>query len=185
MSGASERASDSARSTSSELPRFYRLSPPERRARLAELCGLDPTTLAALQGSLRAEDADSMIENAIGVFGVPLGVCVNLLIDGEDRVAPMAIEEPSVVAAASHAAKLLRCGGGLSTRVSAPIMVGQVQLLDVRDPMEAERRIEAERSGDVRLSRALFRRCGREITRYCAGVEFGECSWLWLLTNSD
>ncbi|MCC6521049.1 MAG: hydroxymethylglutaryl-CoA reductase, degradative, partial [Polyangiaceae bacterium] len=126
--------------TKSELPGFYKLSIDERRARLAELTGLDPQELARLSGAkgLADEQADRMVENALGVIGMPLGLCANLRVNGRDRLVPMAVEEPSVVAACSHAAKLLRAGGGVEATVSAPHMVGQIQLLDVADPAAAE-----------------------------------------------
>ena len=70
-----------------------------------------------------------MIENVIGTFELPLGVATNFLINGKDYVIPMAVEEPSVVAAASHMAKLARPYGGFSATASAPIMRAQIQLL--------------------------------------------------------
>ncbi|HEY8430709.1 MAG TPA: hydroxymethylglutaryl-CoA reductase, degradative [Sandaracinaceae bacterium] len=125
----------------SAIPRFYRLSMAERRQRLGEAAGLDGADLARLapEGGLAEGQADRMVENAIGVFGLPLGVCLNLRVDGEDVIVPMAVEEPSVIAACSFAAKLLRAGGGVRTTVSEPIMIGQIQVLDVPDPEAAER----------------------------------------------
>lgn len=119
--------------TSSELPGFYRLSVAERRRLLAERTGLPAETLAALGGepALGVDRANCMIENALGVFELPLGLCANMRIDGRDRLIPMSVEEPSVVAAASHGAKLIRAGGGVTTEVTAPIMIGQIQVLDV------------------------------------------------------
>lgn len=124
----------------SDLPGFYRLSMADRVALVSAEAGLDARERAALsvEGGLRPEQAERMIENAIGVLGVPIGVCVNLRVDGRDRIVPMAIEEPSVIAAASHAAKLLRSTGGVVSEVAAPLMEGQVQLLDVQDPDRAE-----------------------------------------------
>jgi hydroxymethylglutaryl-CoA reductase len=124
----------------SQLSGYYRLSMEERRARLAELCELDGETLRVLSGEagLSADQADQMIENALGLLALPIGLCANLRVNGRDRLVPMAIEEPSVIAAASHAAKLLRSGEGMVTEVTQALMVGQVQLLDVRDPTTAE-----------------------------------------------
>ncbi|PIE17623.1 MAG: hydroxymethylglutaryl-CoA reductase, degradative [Proteobacteria bacterium] len=126
--------------TTSQLSGYYRLSMEERRARLAKLCELDGETLRVLsgEGGLSAEQADQMIENALGLLSLPIGLCVNLRVDGRDRLVPMAIEEPSVIAAASHAAKLLRDDDGVITEVTPALMFGQVQLLDVRDPITAE-----------------------------------------------
>jgi hydroxymethylglutaryl-CoA reductase len=143
----------------SELSGFYRLGLRERRARIAELIGLEESQLAVLSGELGLQEvhADRMVENAVGVFGLPLGVCVNLLVDGREVLVPMAVEEPSVVAASSHAAKLLRAGGGLATRVSPPHMVGQIQILDVPDRAAAERRILDEKPALLESANRLHR----------------------------
>ncbi len=127
----------------SELSGFYRLGLKARRAEIAEIAALSEEELLVLSGELGLSDvhADRMVENALGVLGVPLGVCVNLTIDGTDVLVPMAIEEPSVVAASSHAAKLMRSGGGIVTEVSPPHMIGQVQILEVPDHDEASHRI--------------------------------------------
>ena len=127
----------------SSISGFYRLSMAERRARIGEIAGLDQAALSRLEAGQGLHDAqaDRMVENALGVFGLPLGVCVNLQINGRDVLAPMVVEEPSVVAACSYAAKLLRAGGGVEATCSAPILVGQIQLLDVPDPVLAERAI--------------------------------------------
>ncbi|MDW8245257.1 MAG: hydroxymethylglutaryl-CoA reductase, degradative [Sandaracinaceae bacterium] len=134
---------------SSALSGFYRLDLPSRRRLLAEIAGLSEEECQTLspEFGLSPSQADQMIENAIGVFGLPLGVCVNLRVNGRDFLIPMAIEEPSVVAAASHAAKLLRGGEGVRAEVSEPLIVGQVQLLDVPDieaAIAAIRKEEAE-----------------------------------------
>jgi len=82
-----------------------------------------------------------MIENVIGAFPLPLGVATNFLINNRDYLIPMAIEEPSVVAAASHAAKMVRDGGGFNTSSTPPIMIGQIQVVNVKDPNGAKQRI--------------------------------------------
>lgn len=93
------------------------------------------------QSGLVFEQADQMIENAVGVFGVPLGIATNLTVNGRDYLVPMAIEEPSVVAAASNAARMARGLGGLRASTSGPVMISQVQLVDVPNPEEARFRI--------------------------------------------
>jgi len=124
----------------SKLSGFHRLSLAERRASVADLCGLLDSDVAALmpEGGLSEANAAQMVENAIGVLGMPLGVAVNLLLDGRDLVVPMAVEEPSVIAACSYASKLLRAGGGVTSTASPPHMVGQIQVLDVPDFALAE-----------------------------------------------
>jgi hydroxymethylglutaryl-CoA reductase len=82
-----------------------------------------------------------MIENVVGAIPIPLGIAVNFLINGRDYLIPMAIEEPSVVAAASYAAKMAREGGGFFTSSTPPIMIGQIQAVGVRDPYAARMRV--------------------------------------------
>ena len=94
-------------------------------------------TLLLNAGSLPLNVADHMIENVIGAFPLPLGVAVNFLINGRDYLIPMAIEEPSVVAAASYAAKMAREGGGFHTSSTPPVMIGQIQTVGVNDPHHA------------------------------------------------
>ncbi len=119
--------------TSSRLPGFYNLPLEERLLRLADR--LAQEDLAALSGEagLSAEQADQMIENAIGVHALPLGVALNFVVNGRERLVPMAIEEPSVVAGASFMAKLARAGGGFTAHTTSPEMIGQMQVLELAD----------------------------------------------------
>ena len=119
----------------SRIPGFYNLTLEERRAELARRELLTPEAFAALVGEtgLTAAQADHMIENVVGVFALPLGVAVNFIVNGREVLVPMAVEEPSVVAAASHMAKLARAGGGFIAETTSPEMIGQIQLLDVAD----------------------------------------------------
>ena len=124
---------------SSRIPKFYRFPPEERLRIVAEFAGLSGEEVKLLKktGGLGLDIADRMIENVIGTFQLPLGIAVNFLINGKDYLIPMAIEEPSVVAAASNAAKMAREGGGIRTQSTSPIMIGQIQLLGVKDPYSA------------------------------------------------
>jgi hydroxymethylglutaryl-CoA reductase len=117
----------------SRLPGFYRLPLAERRRRLAEAGALGPDELAALEAGLPLDVADGMIENVVGIHALPVGVALNFQIDGADVLVPMAIEEPSVVAAASNAARMVRDGGGFKTTASAPLTIGQIQITHVAD----------------------------------------------------
>jgi hydroxymethylglutaryl-CoA reductase len=119
----------------SRLPGFYRRSLPERAAVVAEWAGLSAAEQAAMIGAagLTAAQADHMIENVIGIYSLPLGVATNFLINERDYLIPMVIEEPSVVAAVSNAAKAFRAGGGFTARSDEPLMIGQIQVLDVAD----------------------------------------------------
>jgi hydroxymethylglutaryl-CoA reductase len=128
---------------SSVFSGFYRLSPKERLVFVKEFAKLTDEECALLQntGSLPLDLADRMIENVVGAFPVPLGIAVNFLINGKDYLIPMAIEEPSVVAAASYGAKMVREGGGFYTSSTPPVMIGQVQVVNVKDPFAARLRV--------------------------------------------
>ncbi len=128
-----------------EKIKFYNLSIPERLDWLAAQAGLDAADLAALSRGLSADQADHMIENAVGVFGLPLGVAQNFIVNGRDVLVPMAVEEPSVVAGASFMAKLARAGGGFFASASAPEMIGQMQILDLDEPHTARLKLLEQR----------------------------------------
>ncbi|MCI0579775.1 MAG: hydroxymethylglutaryl-CoA reductase, degradative [Chloroflexi bacterium] len=131
---------------SSRLPGFYKLSLEERVATVAGWAGLDEADQAVLLGQgLPAAQAGYMIENAIGTFALPLGVAANFLVNGRDVLVPMAVEEPSVLAAVSHAAKLARAGGGFQAETTEPIMIGQVQVLDMPDLVTAVQAVQANK----------------------------------------
>lgn len=123
----------------SRLPGFYELKLEERIRKVAELAGLSAEDIDVLSGpaGLSPERADQMIENVIGIHALPLGIAVNFLINGRDYLIPMAIEEPSVVAGASFAARLAREGGGFQAHTTEPEMIAQIQILDVADPWSA------------------------------------------------
>lgn len=126
----------------SRLAGFYNLSLEEKIGRLAKAAELLPQDLAAFhQGGLTVEQADHMVENAIGVFGLPLGVALNFIVNGREVLVPMAIEEPSVIAGASFMAKLARAGGGFMASAKPPEMIGQLQILDVDDREAACQRL--------------------------------------------
>ncbi|MEM3627946.1 MAG: hydroxymethylglutaryl-CoA reductase, degradative [Candidatus Bathyarchaeia archaeon] len=130
-------------SKSSLVSGFYKLSLKERLAFVKEFAGLTDEEAALLQntGSLPLDLADRMIENVVGAIPVPLGIAVNFLINKRDYLIPMAIEEPSVVAAASYAAKMARDGGGFYASSTPPIMIGQVQAVGIKDPYAARLRV--------------------------------------------
>jgi hydroxymethylglutaryl-CoA reductase len=125
--------------TSSRIPGFYNKTLTERLSDLANGSGLNLEDLAVFQSpdGLSAEAADHMVENVIGTFALPLGIGLNFLVNGKDVLVPMAIEEPSVVAGASFMAKLVRAGGGFQATTSDPLMIGQMQVLEVPNLNEA------------------------------------------------
>jgi hydroxymethylglutaryl-CoA reductase len=116
---------------SSRLSGFYQLSCEERAAIVAEWAELTPDERRVLQAGLSLGQASFMIENVIGLLTLPLGIATNFCIKDEDVLVPMAVEEPSIVAAVSFAARLARAGGGFRTGSSESVMIGQVQLLDL------------------------------------------------------
>lgn len=121
---------------SSRIPGFYKLSIEERLKKVAELANLTEEEIALLKkfGNLEPKLAEVMIENVIGTMAYPFAVAVNFLINKKDYIVPMVIEESSVVAAASHAAKLTRESGGIYAEATDPIMIGQIQVVKVKDP---------------------------------------------------
>jgi len=138
----------------SQLPGFYKLSPEERLRVVKEFAGLTDGEMEILRstGSLELEQADRMVENVIGTTEIPLGIAVNFLINGRDYLIPMAIEEPSVVAAASNAARMARVKGGFRTSSTEPIMIGQIQLTGVRDPSKAKEAILSNKEKIIRIA---------------------------------
>ena len=127
----------------SRMPGFYKLSVKDRLEHVRRVCGLtsEETELLMKTGGLNLDVADRMVENVIGTMSYPLAIAVNFLIDGLDRLVPMVIEEPSVVAASSNAAKMMREKGGIFTNATEPLMIGQIQLLEIEDPWAARLRI--------------------------------------------
>lgn len=96
---------------------------------------------SVLRDGLSLSQADQMIENVIGVYNLPFAVATNFLINGKDYLIPMVVEEPSVVAACSYSAKLFRDGGGFTTSSDEPVMIGQMQVLDVPDMARATQQL--------------------------------------------
>ncbi|WP_264739995.1 hydroxymethylglutaryl-CoA reductase, degradative [Cytobacillus firmus] len=132
-----------ATTTTTRVPGFYRLTPDERLDIVTKNCKLteDETKYLSGEHALSMDLADSMIENVIGQIGIPIGVAANFKINGKDTFIPMATEEPSVVAAASNAAKAAYDLGGFYTSMSGTIMRGQIQVLNVADPFAARAKI--------------------------------------------
>ncbi len=132
----------------SRIPGFYRLSVEQRLAFLARVYNLSKEEVAMLRegSALKINHAVNMVENAIGVFGLPLGLAANFLIDDREYLIPMAIEEPSIIAAASKAALLIREGKGFRTSVDRAVMIGQVQICNLENLDKAETTILQHKS---------------------------------------
>jgi hydroxymethylglutaryl-CoA reductase len=131
----------------SRIPGFYNLPLSERKVEILDHSHLSAQEFAELAGEagLDAGQADHMIENVIGLHALPLGIALNFVVNDRQVLVPMAIEEPSVVAGASFMAKLVRAGGGFRAETSAPEMIGQLQILDVKEPNAAAAAVTAEK----------------------------------------
>src|SRR5581483_899805 len=115
---------------SSRLEGFYKLTPGQRVEWLAQLENLQPQELdALLTGGLSLEEADQLIENVVGLYSLPFGIAANFTINERDYLVPMVTEEPSIVAACSNAAKIVRASGGFHASAQEPVLVGQIQVI--------------------------------------------------------
>lgn len=125
--------------------KFYEMTIPERLEHLQHLRGLSADQLQAYSpdGGLTLDRASKMIENVIGLHSLPVGVAQNFRVNGKDILVPMVVEEPSIVAGASFMAKLALAGGGFHAEADDPIMIGQMQVLDVSDRSAAMQKLEA------------------------------------------
>jgi len=141
----------------SKISGFYKLPPQERLNAVKQYAGLSDEEAAILgaTGALRPEQVDRMVENVIGVMPVPMGVAVNFLINGKDYLIPMAIEEPSVIAAASNAAKMAREKGGFQTSSTGPVMRGLVQVTGIKDPHSARFSVLSAKNSIVEMANAV------------------------------
>jgi hydroxymethylglutaryl-CoA reductase len=148
----------------SQLPGFYKVTVEERRKLVSEATGVEADEIAwALdRGGLDAETADKFVENVLGTYALPYGVTLNVRVNGQDHVVPMVVEEPSVVAAASNAAKMVRGAGGFHAEMDPPLMISQVQLTHVKDAARATRAIlEAKDEILAKADRAVPGLCQR------------------------
>ena len=142
----------------SRIPNFFKLSIPARIDALRERTALTTEDLLALEtGShtLERQTADKMIENVVGVLGLPLGVGLNFLVDGRDVIVPLSVEEPSIVAGLSGAARTARLSGGFHTEVTAPVLIGQVQVVGVADVKGAKQALLDRKDEIVELANSL------------------------------
>jgi hydroxymethylglutaryl-CoA reductase len=127
----------------SRIPGFHKFSVEERLKIVRDFAELTEDEVALLnkRGHLDIQTADRMIENVIGTFELPLGIATNMVINGKDYLIPMAVEESSVVAGVTNAAKLARSGGGFCTSSTGPVMIAQIQAVNVTDPYGARLRL--------------------------------------------
>ena len=143
----------------SRISGFYRLPLGARRDELLARVALTPEEVAMLDsGGLAAGDADRLVENAVGVYALPLGLGLNFRINGRDYLVPMAVEEPSVIAAASNAARMVRSGGGFQAEADEPVMTAQVEIVGVPDMPATVERLRAHQQEILELASAAVPR---------------------------
>ena len=140
--------------SSSEVPGFYKKKPSERLEYVKKFANLSEEETNAIggYGALGEETANRMIENVVGTFPLPLGIAANFMVNKKEYMVPMAVEEPSVVAAATHMAKGTRKTGGISADSDDPIMIGQIQLVNLDDPFKAKEQIIEKKEELVKLA---------------------------------
>lgn len=138
----------------SEISGFYKLSLRERLELVKKFASLEDGEAQSIGnfGAIEPALVNRMIENVVGTMPLPLGIAVNFFINGKDYLIPMAIEETSVVAAASNAAKMARPGGGFTAGASPPLMIGQIQLTKVPDPNDAKLTILSKKDEIIRMA---------------------------------
>src|SRR5713226_10560965 len=132
---------------SSEVSGFYKKTPQDRWQVIRSFGELSDAEVETIQntGALKFDQVDRMIENVVGAMPVPLGIAVNFQVNGRDYLVPMAIEEPSVVAAASNAAKMARPTGGFTATSTEPVMISQIQIVKCPSPKDAEKEVLSAR----------------------------------------
>ena len=145
----------------SRISKFYKARIPERLETLRERGFLneeDHKQLLSASNTLTIEEADKMIENVIGVFSLPIGVGLNFVINNKPYVIPMVVEEPSIVAAVSSAAKIVSDCGGFTSVGDEPIMIGQIQIVDVDHPTKAQHTLLQKKEEIINLANSLHPR---------------------------
>ena len=137
---------------SSRISGFYNLSPAERQRVTADWAAIPPEQSALMENALTVAHADKMVENVVGTYALPMGVATNFVVNGRDVLVPMVIEEPSVVAGASFAARLARVAGGFQAQTTEPLMIGQIQVLDLEDLEGAANAVLAQKDQLIALA---------------------------------
>jgi hydroxymethylglutaryl-CoA reductase len=139
---------------SSKISGFYKLPINERINIIKKFSDLSLNEISSLRSPIDISLADTMIENVIGTFELPIGIAMNFVINGKDKLIPMVVEESSVVAAASNAAKIARIHGGFITEISDPLMIGQIQILGIKDIPKAVDAIIKKKSDILQVANA-------------------------------
>lgn len=161
----------------SRIPGFYKLPLAERRRAVSERTGvpLDEVCEALDHGGLEPSTADKVVENVLGVYALPFGVALNFRVNGVDHVVPMVVEEPSVIAAASNAARIIRAGGGFHAECPESLMTGQIELREIAHLDHARARLAEGESALMRRAAevvpGLVARGGGPRSICCRGLD--------------
>ena len=154
----SDAAGETDLTGSSRIPNFFRMPIAERISALHQrglISNEDVQLLTSGNHQVQLNVADKMIENVVGVFGLPMGVALNFLINNRDYVVPLVVEEPSIVAGLSGAARMARLGGGFTVDPVDPILIGQVQVVIDSNPELAKQTLLEHRDDIVALANSL------------------------------
>jgi hydroxymethylglutaryl-CoA reductase len=179
----------------SRFPKFYRHSVSDRLKLLYERSVITEHDYhILLEGNhlLTSDAADKMVENVVGVFGLPIGLGLNFLINGKDYVVPMVVEEPSIVAGVSSAAKLIRLAGGFKSVSTDPILIGQIQVVGVQCGSTATHAILQNKNEIINLANGLHPKMvargggakDLEVTAYPSGSVPGDMLVVHLLVDT-
>lgn len=143
---------------SSRISGFYKYSIQERLRILHKNNIISDRDYALLRNGnslLRPEDSDKIIENVVGVFGLPMGLGLNFMVNGKDYIIPMVVEEPSIIAAVSSAAKVVRESGGFRSESDESILIGQIQIVDTSNPARAKQAIFQNKEEIINLANSM------------------------------
>jgi len=151
-----------------EISGFYKLSAEERLKKIKEIAGLSDGEAALLKdtGALKIDVADRMVENVVGAVHLPLGIATNFKINGKEYLVPMALEEPSVIAAASKAAKLT-LPEGFTAEAEEPVMIGQVQLVGIENSAAAIKKLDEKKDDIIRICKEQL----KNLEKYGGGIK--------------
>jgi len=153
----------------SAISKFYEKSLDDRLKVVGEFATLTLEEIIALKkyAALDFDTANRMIENVIGTTQLPIGIATNFIVNGREILVPMALEEPSVVAAASKAASLARASGGFTVKADEPIMIGQIQLVNIADPSQAAKKINEKKAELIELAN----QCDKTLVSFGGGAK--------------
>ncbi len=161
MSAETQPAADQSPDKSpdkSRIPEFYKLSVSDRVRLMRErgwVSEADYQQMISGDHTLSLHRADKMIENVVGVMGLPVGLGLNFLINGKDYVIPLVVEEPSIVAALSSAAKIVRAGGGFTASMDESMLIGQIQVVDIPNVPRAQSALLQRKAELLNLANSL------------------------------